>query len=82
MSSDSPMSGSIGSEVPDFADSEPVGRTWADMLYTGRRWIGLGVLILLIILAFAFIPGLREAVSDNSDVIGSFIGSSMTAEQP
>lgn len=77
MSSDSPMSGSIGSEVPDFADSEPVGRTWADMLYTGRRWIGLGVLILLIILAFAFIPGLREAVSDNSDVIGSFIGSSI-----
>ncbi len=74
---------SSDSEVPGFtrdADtlSDQVGRTWADLLYSARKWVLLFVILILagigLYLGGDSLSGVGSFLEKYSDAIGFFIG--------
>ena len=67
----------VHSEEPKFLDEgedsgSVVGRTGADLLYDSRFYILIVVAILIGAFALILLPGAREAISDNLDILKLF----------
>ena len=62
---------------PSYAPIEPVGRTWADILFAGRRLLllVLGVVVLLVLVAIyrPDLSGISEWYRDNEPAIRAFV---------